>query len=113
MLRTYTVGNNRHFFIVLASSIVCDLQVPVLLEPYDAMKEAAKIQTHELWSSKGMLTRRSKDFPCEPLVKETIVSDNANGVVFDGWGRKVRTKKHNFSISFHRKSPKTLNLLKI
>jgi hypothetical protein len=72
----------------------------LLREPLEAMKEAAKIQAHELWLPKGMLTRRYQDFPFEPLVKETIVSDNANGMIFEGWSRKVHQSatKYYFSL---------------
>jgi hypothetical protein len=51
------------------------------------MKEAAKMQAHEVWQPTGVLARRGQDFPLEPSVFETVYS--STGMVFEGWSKKV------------------------
>ncbi len=63
------------------------MKIPVLQDPSDAMREASKMQAHEVWLPNGALSRRSQEFPLEQYTKETIYS--VTGLVFEGWSRKV------------------------
>ena len=63
------------------------MKISVLLEPCEAMKEAVKMQTREIWLSGGMLTRRCQDFPLESYIIETV--DPGTGIEFQGWSKKV------------------------
>ncbi len=62
-------------------------KIPVLREPSDALKEAAKIQAHQVWNHSGVLALRSQEYPLEPSVMETVYS--GTGMVFEGWSKKV------------------------
>jgi hypothetical protein len=51
------------------------------------MKEAAKMQAHQVWLPSAVLSRRLQEFPLEPSVMETVYS--GTGMVFEGWSKKV------------------------
>ncbi len=71
----------------VADSVRSSVKIPVRRVPLDAMKEAVKMQAHEVWLPTGVLARRSQVSPLEPSVVETIYS--STGMVFEGWSKKV------------------------
>ena len=65
------------------------MQVSEILHPRDAMKEALKVLSSQLWSQQGTLRQRLNSNPGEAWHVGTHEFEATQGALFHGWFRKV------------------------
>ena len=68
---------------------LCLEQVAEILDPRDAMKEALKVLSAQLWSKNGALSQRLTTHPGEAWHTGTHEFEATQGCLFHGWFRKV------------------------
>jgi hypothetical protein len=65
-----------------------------ILQPRDAMQEAFKVLSAQLWSQNGTLKQRLKSNPGEAWHVGTHEFEGTQGALFYGWFRKVGPLSH-------------------
>jgi hypothetical protein len=69
------------------------VQASEILHPKEAMHEALKVLSSQLWAASGALRIRNKDVYNETIKETWHISshefEETNGAIFYGWFRKV------------------------